>query len=480
MPTRPAKAVQYAIRQIGKPYQWAGAGPNTFDCSGLTMRAFQAAGYTMPHNAQAQLVQTLRHKIKTSTTPPPGALIFFGPGPIAVHVGLSVGGGTMIEAPHTGSFVKYYLVAEEASGLPIIAVTDPLGAAKDVTTPAGFTDWRSDLLTRLDAPHTAENREFLNAWARREGAGGRNNPLNTTKQEPNSTSVPNTPGVQNYPTPTEGASATYLTLVNGPYDDIVSALRSGTASTSKDYQGLHNWSAGPNGPASKGYFNLRNIPTTPPTAAANETDSGGPGATTAAARGTGGKASGCQHSVGLKVLGSVCLDKPIAAGAMLTGGLVMLAGVAVILVAGFKDTGAGAKVGKAAAVLPGTAGVVAKAAQAPKRRRVRQEQAQAATVTRRRPAEAAARRQRTEARQAEAHAATQARARTRHRRSGTAAAQRVRHRQEAHDQRISSASALSVRRQQAAGRRSMPGPGHEPYSTRPRRPAKPLPDKAPF
>lgn len=129
MTTAAEQAVAYATKQLGKPYRYATAGPDTFDCSGLTMRAMQAAGKTLPHNAEAQRIATLRSKIAKTTSPPAGCLVFFGRG-IAEHCGLSIGGGRMIEAPHTGDVVKVYSIAEEASGMNLLTVTDPLGASQ--------------------------------------------------------------------------------------------------------------------------------------------------------------------------------------------------------------------------------------------------------------------------------------------------------------------------------------------------------------
>jgi cell wall-associated NlpC family hydrolase len=98
-------AIAYARAQLGKPYQYAGAGPSTFDCSGLTMMAWAQGGVSMPHGSQAQY--NMFPKVPISALQP-GDLVFFGSsGPTNHHVGLYVGGGTMIEAPHTGDVVKY-------------------------------------------------------------------------------------------------------------------------------------------------------------------------------------------------------------------------------------------------------------------------------------------------------------------------------------------------------------------------------------
>ncbi|HUI47451.1 MAG TPA: NlpC/P60 family protein [Acidimicrobiia bacterium] len=100
-----AAAVAYARAQIGKPYQYAGAGPDSFDCSGLTMMAWAQGGVSMAHGSQAQY-DSFPHVLIADLEP--GDLVFFGSsGPSNHHVGIYVGGGTMIEAPHTGADVRY-------------------------------------------------------------------------------------------------------------------------------------------------------------------------------------------------------------------------------------------------------------------------------------------------------------------------------------------------------------------------------------
>jgi peptidoglycan DL-endopeptidase CwlO len=98
-------AVSTAEAQLGKPYVYAAAGPDSFDCSGLTMYAWAAAGVSLPHNAEAQY-ESLPHVPIDSLEP--GDLVFFG-SPIH-HVGMFVGNGTMIEAPYTGVDVRYHTI----------------------------------------------------------------------------------------------------------------------------------------------------------------------------------------------------------------------------------------------------------------------------------------------------------------------------------------------------------------------------------
>jgi peptidoglycan DL-endopeptidase CwlO len=94
-------AVNYARAQIGKPYRWAGEGPDSFDCSGLTMMAWRAGGVSLPHSSQAQYRGTTRIPLNSVQ---PGDLLFYYSD--IHHVGIYEGGGQIIAATHTGSYVK--------------------------------------------------------------------------------------------------------------------------------------------------------------------------------------------------------------------------------------------------------------------------------------------------------------------------------------------------------------------------------------
>ena len=100
-------AINYARAQLGKPYEWGAAGPDRFDCSGLTMRAWEQGGVSLPHYTVAQYEQA--GKVALSDLRP-GDLVFFGSdksNPNSIyHVGLYIGGGNMIEAPYTGANVR--------------------------------------------------------------------------------------------------------------------------------------------------------------------------------------------------------------------------------------------------------------------------------------------------------------------------------------------------------------------------------------
>jgi cell wall-associated NlpC family hydrolase len=96
-------AIAYARAQLGKPYQWGGAGPSSFDCSGLVMMAWLQAGISFPHLAQDQYNLTSREPLADLV---PGDLVFFGTPTNVYHVGLYIGGGQMIDAPETGQNVQ--------------------------------------------------------------------------------------------------------------------------------------------------------------------------------------------------------------------------------------------------------------------------------------------------------------------------------------------------------------------------------------
>jgi cell wall-associated NlpC family hydrolase len=96
-------AISYAQAQLGKPYQWGGSGPNSFDCSGLVMMAWAQAGVYFPHLAQDQYDMTERIPLSDLL---PGDLVFYGTPDDVYHVGLYIGGGDMIDAPETGQNVQ--------------------------------------------------------------------------------------------------------------------------------------------------------------------------------------------------------------------------------------------------------------------------------------------------------------------------------------------------------------------------------------
>jgi peptidoglycan DL-endopeptidase CwlO len=113
-PTSPRAmtAVNFALAQVGKPYQYATSGPATYDCSGLTAAAWQAAGVSLPHYSGAQY-DSLPHVPLSALQP--GDLVFRGAGG-SQHVAMYIGNGMVVTAPQTGDFVK---VAGMGSVLPM-------------------------------------------------------------------------------------------------------------------------------------------------------------------------------------------------------------------------------------------------------------------------------------------------------------------------------------------------------------------------
>lgn len=101
-------ALEYAYKQLGKPYIYGGAGPTGFDCSGLTMRAWGAAGVSLPHNAAAQYSLTASKRVSFENLQPGDLVFFSGLG----HVGMYVGDGKMIHAPRTGRNVEIVSITE--------------------------------------------------------------------------------------------------------------------------------------------------------------------------------------------------------------------------------------------------------------------------------------------------------------------------------------------------------------------------------
>ena len=113
-------ALEFAAAQLGTPYLWGGNGPGGFDCSGLTKAAYASAGVNLPRVAQEQF--TLGPAVPDNSTVIPGDLVFFGSGPSGVdHVGIYVGYGLMVDAPHTGAVVR----VEPAGWAGMVGATRP-------------------------------------------------------------------------------------------------------------------------------------------------------------------------------------------------------------------------------------------------------------------------------------------------------------------------------------------------------------------
>ncbi|MCZ4610876.1 NlpC/P60 family protein [Streptomyces sp. Lzd4kr] len=110
------KAIAYATAQLGKPYLWGAVGPDSFDCSGLTSRAWLAAGVPIPRTSQEQWRQ-LEH-VPVDHMRPGDLIIYFSD---ASHVALYIGDGQMIQAPRTGRTVS----VAPAGSMAILGVVRP-------------------------------------------------------------------------------------------------------------------------------------------------------------------------------------------------------------------------------------------------------------------------------------------------------------------------------------------------------------------
>ncbi|GAT70319.1 cell wall-associated hydrolase (invasion-associated protein)-like protein [Planomonospora sphaerica] len=100
-------AADWALTQLGKPYVWAADGPGSYDCSGLTMRAWERVGVRLDHWTGTQWTSGPHVPLDRLRR---GDLVFFGritrnPGDIH-HVGMYIGGGMMVHAPRTGDVVR--------------------------------------------------------------------------------------------------------------------------------------------------------------------------------------------------------------------------------------------------------------------------------------------------------------------------------------------------------------------------------------
>ena len=123
-----AAAIAFAESKLGLPYLYGGTGP-LYDCSGLTQAAWAAAGVRLPRTSQEQWYAG-PHVAATELQP--GDLVFYAydtSDPASIHhVALYVGGGKMIEAPHTGAVIRY---------APVLPRSDFIGAIRPSVAAAG-------------------------------------------------------------------------------------------------------------------------------------------------------------------------------------------------------------------------------------------------------------------------------------------------------------------------------------------------------
>ncbi|MFF9499073.1 C40 family peptidase [Streptomyces sp. NPDC014656] len=123
-----AEALRFAVGQLGKPYEWGAEGPEAYDCSGLTQRAWAAAGRDIPRTSQEQWAELPRVPLDELR---PGDLVVYFPG--ATHVALYLGEGLVVQAPRPGGRVKVSPLAAN----PLLGAVrpDPGGAALESYAP---------------------------------------------------------------------------------------------------------------------------------------------------------------------------------------------------------------------------------------------------------------------------------------------------------------------------------------------------------
>ncbi|GGP89332.1 C40 family peptidase [Streptomyces melanogenes] len=109
------EAVRFALSQLGSPYVWGATGPSSYDCSGLTSRAWSASGVTIPRTSQMQWAGLPRVGGRLR----PGDLVIYFPD--ATHVGMYVGQGMVIHAPRPGTVVRLTALHR----MPVLGVVRP-------------------------------------------------------------------------------------------------------------------------------------------------------------------------------------------------------------------------------------------------------------------------------------------------------------------------------------------------------------------
>jgi cell wall-associated NlpC family hydrolase len=114
-PTLGQRVAKIALQAVGVPYRWGGASPASgFDCSGLVYWAYGRLGVELPHSSYA--LYDLGRRVSRSRMKPGDVLFFSGLG----HVGLYLGRGRMVHAPHSGRVVEVVTLARSHYGSRLV------------------------------------------------------------------------------------------------------------------------------------------------------------------------------------------------------------------------------------------------------------------------------------------------------------------------------------------------------------------------
>jgi cell wall-associated NlpC family hydrolase len=145
-------AANWALTQLGKPYQWGAAGPGTYDCSGLTMQAWARAGVALLHYTGYQWEEGPHVPLDQLQR---GDLLFYATNnsdPSTIHhVGIYIGNSMMVDAPFTGAFVRIDSIYQPGT---------PIGAVR----PAGLPRMAGAERRAEDRPQVARVSSWLSTW----------------------------------------------------------------------------------------------------------------------------------------------------------------------------------------------------------------------------------------------------------------------------------------------------------------------------
>jgi peptidoglycan DL-endopeptidase CwlO len=198
-------AVRWALAQLGDPYRWGASGPTMFDCSGLTSSAYRAAGVAIPRVSRAQWGAGPHVAVANLL---PGDLVFYADNPgdptTIHHVGMYIGNGLMVHAPHTGDVVRVASIWRESyagatrivpgvvgPGLPGPPPTAPPPTSPTPPTPPPMTTAPPTTTRPSPAPPTTRPTTTTRPGPTTTGATTTTKPPTTT-EAPTTTAAPTT------------------------------------------------------------------------------------------------------------------------------------------------------------------------------------------------------------------------------------------------------------------------------------------------